>query len=86
LLVRELARLMPDRHIARLLNGSGKTTGHGNGGTEQSVREWVERGEITLERGIIGVSKMRQVCAGAPWSIKVEDVSACAARNRLPVP
>jgi hypothetical protein len=36
--VRELARLMPDRQIARLLNRSGKTTGHGNGWTEQRVR------------------------------------------------
>jgi hypothetical protein len=25
------ARLMPDRQIARLLNRSGKITGHGNG-------------------------------------------------------
>ena len=37
-LVRELARLMPDRQIARLLNRSGKPTGHGNGWTEQRVR------------------------------------------------
>ena len=37
-LVRELARLMPDAQIARLLNRSGKPTGHGNGWTEQRVR------------------------------------------------
>ena len=37
-LVRELARLMPDRQIARLLNRSGKPTGHGNGWTEQRAR------------------------------------------------
>ena len=56
-LVRELARLMPDRQIARLLNRAGKPTGHGNGWTEQRVRgfrshykiegyrddEWAER-------------------------------------------
>jgi hypothetical protein len=73
-LVRELARLMPDARIARLLNRCGKPTGHGNGWTEQRVRgfrnhheiasyrdgEWAERGEITLEAAaeIIGVHKM----------------------------
>ena len=73
-LVRELARLMPDAQIARLLNRCGKPTGHGNGWTEQRVRgfrshheiagyrdgEWAERGEITLETAakIIGVHKM----------------------------
>ena len=67
-LVRELARLMPDRQIARLLNRSGKPTGHGNGWTEQRVRgfrkhhhievyrdgEWAERGEITLDAACTG--------------------------------
>jgi DNA invertase Pin-like site-specific DNA recombinase len=73
-LVHELARLMPDRRIARLLNRSGTSTGHGNGWTEQRVRsfrnhhniavyrdgEWAERGEITLDTAaqIIGVAKM----------------------------
>jgi DNA invertase Pin-like site-specific DNA recombinase len=73
-LVRELARLMADAKIARLLNRSGKPTGHGNGWTEQRVRgfrqhhgidgfrdsEWAERGEITLDAAaqIIGVHKM----------------------------
>ena len=73
-LVRELARLMPDRQIARLLNRSGKPTGYGNGWTEQRVRgfrkhhdievyrddEWAERAEITLDAAaqIIGVAKM----------------------------
>jgi len=73
-LLRELARLMPDRQIARLLNRSGKPTGYGNGWTEQRVRgfrkhhdiavyrdgEWAERGEITLDAAaqIIGVTKM----------------------------
>ncbi len=73
-LVHELARLMPDRQIARLLNRSGKSTGNGNGWTEQRVRsfrnhhniavyrdgEWAERDEITLDAAarIIGVAKM----------------------------
>ena len=73
-LVRELARLMPDRQIARLLNRSGKSTGYGNGWTEQRVRgfrnhhdiavyrdgEWADRGEITLDAAAqtIGVAKM----------------------------
>jgi hypothetical protein len=61
-LVRELARQMPDKQIARLLNRAGKPTGRGNGWTEVRVRsfrhhheiavyrpgEWAERGEITL--------------------------------------
>jgi hypothetical protein len=73
-LVRQLARLMPDRQIARLLNRSGKLTGYGNGWTEQRVRgfrnhhdiavyrdgEWADRGEIALDAAaqIIGVAKM----------------------------
>lgn len=73
-LVRELARLMPDRKIARLLNRTGKPTGYGNGWTEQRVRsfrkhhdipvhrdgEWAERGEISLDAAahVIGVTKM----------------------------
>ena len=73
-LVRELARQMPDKQIARLLNRAGKPTGRGNGWTEVRVRsfrdyykiavyragEWDERGEITLEAAakIIGVIPM----------------------------
>ena len=73
-LVRELARLMPDRQIARLLNRSGKPTGRGNGWTQarvcsfrshhgiaiHRVSEWTERGEITLEEAaqIMDVSAM----------------------------
>ena len=62
-LIRELARQMPDRQIARLLNRVGKPTGRGNGWIEARVRsfrshhgiavyregEWTERGEMTLE-------------------------------------
>jgi excisionase family DNA binding protein len=73
-LVRELARLMPDRQIAKLLNRVGKPTGRGNGWTEARVRsfrsyseiavyrkdEWAERGDVTLEAAAesLGVSKM----------------------------
>jgi DNA invertase Pin-like site-specific DNA recombinase len=73
-LVRELARLMPDRQIARLLNRAGKPTGRGNGWTQARARsfrshygiavhrpdEWAERGEITLEAAaqIMDVSVM----------------------------
>jgi hypothetical protein len=105
LLIRELARLMPDQQIARLLNRAGKPTGRGNGWTKARVcsfrshhgiaiyreDEWAKRGEITLEavaqsvdvsimtalrmvrRGII---RGRQLCRGAPWVIKVEDLAA----------
>jgi DNA invertase Pin-like site-specific DNA recombinase len=73
-LVRELARLMPDRQIARLLNRTGTQMATGKAWTEQSVHgfrkhrdiaayrdgEWAERGEITLEAAakIIGVCNM----------------------------
>jgi methionyl-tRNA formyltransferase len=73
-LIRELARLMPDQQIARLLNRAGKPTGRGNGWTKARVcsfrnhhgiavyrdSEWVERGEITLEAAaqIMDVSVM----------------------------
>src|SRR5438105_9899844 len=73
-LIRELARLMPDQQIARLLNRAGKPTGRGNGWTKARVcsfrshhgiavyreSEWAERGEITLEAAaqIIDVSVM----------------------------
>ena len=36
-LIRELARLMPDQQIARLLNRAGKPTGRGNGWTKARV-------------------------------------------------
>jgi DNA invertase Pin-like site-specific DNA recombinase len=73
-LMRELARLMPDRQIARLLNRIGVATGHGNAWTQERVRgfrhhheiaghrdgEWAERDEITLEAAakIVGVCNM----------------------------
>jgi DNA invertase Pin-like site-specific DNA recombinase len=73
-LVRELARLMPDRQIALLLNRTKVTTGNGNTWTQERMRgfrnhhgiagfregEWAERGEITLEMTakVIGVCNM----------------------------
>lgn len=73
-LIHELARLMPDQQIARLLNRAGKPTGRGNGWTKARVcsfrnhhgiavyrdGEWAERGEITLEAAaqIMNVSVM----------------------------
>src|SRR5208283_4672828 len=73
-LIRELARLMPDRQIARLLNRAGKPTGRGNGWTQARVcsfrshhgiavhrpSDWAERGEISLEEAahILDVSVM----------------------------
>ncbi len=73
-LMHELARLMPDRQIARLLNRIRVATGHGNAWTQERVRgfrnhheiagyrdgEWAERGEITLEAAakLVGVCNM----------------------------
>ncbi len=73
-LMRELARLMPDRQIARLLNRIRVATGHGNAWTQERVRgfrnhheiagyrdgAWAERGEITLEAAakLVGVCNM----------------------------
>ncbi len=73
-LMRELARLMPDRQIAFLLNRIKVITGNGNALTQERVRgfrnhhgvagfrdgEWAERGEITLEMAakVIGVCNM----------------------------
>jgi excisionase family DNA binding protein len=62
-LVRELARLMPDRAIASVLNRAGKRTGRNNGWTQSRVTslrnrcgiavyrdgERSERGEVTLD-------------------------------------
>lgn len=109
-LILELARLMPDQQIARLLNRAGKPTGRGNGWTKTRVcsfrnhhgiavyrdGEWAERGETTLEAAAQimdvsvmtalrmikrGVIKGRQLCKGAPWVIKTEDVAAYQAQN-----
>ena len=114
-LIRELARLMPDQQIARLLNRAGKPTGRGNGWTKARVcsfrshhgiavyreGEWAERGEITLEAAAQimdvsvmtalrmirrGVIKGRQLCRGAPWVIKAEDVAAYREQRRLAAP
>jgi hypothetical protein len=109
-LMRELARLMPDCQIARLLNRIGIAATYG-AWTRQRVcnfryhheiarhrdGEWAERGEITLEEAakIIGVCNMtalrmlrrgdikgRQVCPGAPWVIKIADLTDFNGRKR----
>jgi len=110
-LIRQLARQMHDREIARVLNRAGKPTGRGNGWTEERVRsfrghhdiavyregEWAERGEITLEAAaqIIGVTTMtalrmirrgdvkaRQLCKGAPWAIRADEVAAFSSQKQ----
>ncbi len=93
-LVRELARLMPDRQIARLLNRTGVETGHGNAWTQERVRgfrnhhdiaifrdgEWAERGEITLEVAakLIGVCNMTALRMLRRGDIKGRQVCAGA--------
>ena len=73
-LVRALARMMPDRAIASILNRAGKVTGRHNGWTESRVRglrnrlgisvyregERAERGELTLNEAaaVLSVSAM----------------------------
>ncbi|EIZ79415.1 resolvase-like protein [Novosphingobium sp. Rr 2-17] len=73
-LMHELARLMPDRQIALLLNRIKVATGNGNAWSQGRVRgfrnhheiacfreeEWSERGEITLNEAaeIVGVCNM----------------------------
>ena len=73
-IVKELARLMPDRSIASFLNRAGKRTGKGNAWTEMRVRafrtyrriavyregERQQRNELTLQEAAerLGVSKM----------------------------
>ena len=49
-LVRELARQMPDKQIALLLNRAGKPTGRGNGWTEVRVRSFRHHHEIGVYR------------------------------------
>jgi len=104
-LVRELARLMPDKTMAAVLNRAGKSTGRNNGWTQSRVctfrnhrgievyreGERLERGELTLNEAAAslnvspmtvlrmirrGVIPARQLCKGAPWVIKAQDISA----------
>ena len=69
-LVRVLARQMPDKAIASVLNRAGKTTGRGNGWTQSRVcslrsnheiatyreGERLERGEVTLDEAAAALS------------------------------
>jgi hypothetical protein len=49
-LIRELARQMPDRKIARLLNRVSKPTGRGNGWIEARVRSFRRHHGIVVYR------------------------------------
>ncbi len=70
---------------------------HHHGITVYRQAEWAERGEITLEaaekildvspmtvlrRIRRGVLKARQLCKGAPWVIKADDVATQRAPDR----
>lgn len=119
-LIRHLARLMPDKAIASLLNRLGKKTGRLNGWTQSRVcsfrskhgiavyqeGERAARGEVTLNEAadILNLSPMtvlrmirsgilpaKQLCKGAPWVIRGEDLEkpdvadrANASRKRPP--
>lgn len=49
-MIRELARLMPDRAITAFLNRAGKRTGKGNAWTEARVRAWRSHHGIAVYR------------------------------------
>jgi hypothetical protein len=59
----QLARIIPDRQIARLLNRCGVVTGHGNGWSEPRVRnrgKWGTGGAA----GAIEIAAVRDLSAG----------------------
>ena len=58
-LIRELARLMPDQQIARLLNRAGKPTGRGNGWTKARVCSFRSHHGIAVYREASGPSEAR---------------------------
>lgn len=109
-LVRVLARQMPDKAIASVLNRAGKTTGRGNGWTQSRVcslrthhgietyreGERLARGEVTLDEAAstlsLSPSSVRrlitegqlpahQLCKGAPWIIRADDLGKDDVRN-----
>ena len=119
--MRELARQMPDKAIAAVLNRAGKRTGRDNGWTQSRVctfrnqhdiavyhdGERAERGELTLDEAAAkltispmtvlrlihnGIISARQLCRGAPWVIKAQDLeqpdvmAAAAGRRKRPPP
>jgi hypothetical protein len=68
-------RLLPDRQIARLLNRSEITldaAAQTIGVRKMTALRMIRRGDL----------KGRQVCKGAPWVVKTEDVAAFGARKR----
>ena len=69
--------------------------------TGRLAGEWAERGEITLEAAanMIGVCNMtalrmlrrggingRQVCPGAPWAIKADELASFGENSNAPRP
>jgi hypothetical protein len=58
-LMRELARLMPDRQIARLLNRIGIATGHGNAWTQERVRGFRNHTRLPVTATANGLSAAR---------------------------
>jgi excisionase family DNA binding protein len=101
--VQLLARHMPDKAIASILNRSGKSTGRGNSWTSSRVYslrrvhgiapyregERAERGEVTIEEAATALSLSQstvlrmlrdgtlpgqQLCKGAPWIIRLQDL------------
>jgi len=108
--VKVLARHMPDRSIASILNRSGKSTGRGNSWTSSRVYtlrydhgilpyregERAERGEVTLDEAATALSVSpstilrmlkdgslpgQQVCKGAPWIIRLQDLNCKDVRD-----
>jgi excisionase family DNA binding protein len=108
--VRVLARHMPDRSIASILNRSGKSTGRGNSWTGSRVAalrhshgiapyregERAERGEVTLDEAAKALSVSpstilrmlkdgslpgQQLCKGAPWIIRLQDLDCGDVRD-----
>ena len=67
-LMRELARLMPDRQIARLLNRIGVATGYGNAWTQERVRGFRNHHEIGCYRDGEGPSAARSRSRKQPKS------------------
>ena len=67
-LMRELARLMPDRQIARLLNRIGVATGYGNAWTQERVRGFRNHHEIAATATANGPSAARSRSRQQPKS------------------
>ena len=111
-IIGELARLLPDLHIASVLNRLGRRTAKGHTWTEGRLRAWrsnngipvyregerAERGELTLDEIArqLSISKMtvirlirsqilpaHQVCPGAPYVIRADDLGLPAVQQAV---